>query len=131
MTVTRVTTSAAPVPRGSYSQAVVAHGFLYTCGMAPIDPATGDVVGDDAAAQTDQVMRNLKGLLASQGLEFSDVVKATVHLQDIERDFQAYDDSYRRYFTDGLPVRTTVGSTLLNILVEIDLVAALPENAHG
>lgn len=94
-----------------------------------MDPATGEIVGGDVAEQTRQVMRNLQQLLESEGLGFSDVVKATVHLQDVEGDFQAFNKAYQSFFTDGLPVRTTVGSTLLRILVEIDVVAAYPERS--
>ena len=129
MTITRVSSPLAPAPGGAYSQAIAANGFLYTSGMGPVDPTTGDVVGDDVGGQTNQVMQNLQQLLEAEGLGFSDVVKATVHLQDVERDFTGFNEAYKSFFTDGLPVRTTVGSTLLNILVEIDFIAAYPKAA--
>jgi 2-iminobutanoate/2-iminopropanoate deaminase len=116
----------APAPGGAYSQAVAANGFLFTSGMAPVDPATGKVVGGDVGDQTNQVMQNLRQLLMVEGLDFSDVVKATVHLQDVQGDFAAFNEVYESFFAEGLPVRTTVGSTLLHILVEIDFVAAYP-----
>jgi 2-iminobutanoate/2-iminopropanoate deaminase len=119
----------APAPKGAYSQAIAANGFLFTSGMGPVDPATGEVVGGDVGGQTNQVMQNLRHLLEVEGLDFSDVVKATVHLKDVERDFAGFNQAYESFFTDGLPVRTTVGSTLLNILVEIDFVAAYPARA--
>jgi len=119
----------APAPKGAYSQAIAANGFLFTSGMGPVDPATGEVVGGDVGGQTNQVMQNLRHLLEVEGLHFSDVVKATVHLKDVERDFAGFNQAYESFFTDGLPVRTTVGSTLLNILVEIDFVAAYPARA--
>jgi 2-iminobutanoate/2-iminopropanoate deaminase len=90
-----IRTGNAPAPGGTYSQGLVVGDFLYTAGMGPIDPGTGDVV------------------------------KATVHLQELHRDFAAYDAVYRSYFRPPFPVRTTVGSDLMNILVEIDLVAYL------
>jgi 2-iminobutanoate/2-iminopropanoate deaminase len=127
--ITRVSNPLAPAPGGAYSQAIAVNGFLYTSGMGPVDPTTGDVVGDDIGRQTDQVMQNLQQLLEAESLDFSDVVKATVHLQDVKRDFTGFNQAYKSFFTDGLPVRTTVGSTLLNILVEIDFVAAYPEGA--
>ncbi len=129
MTITRVSSPLAPAPGGAYSQAIAANGFLYTSGMGPVDPTTGDVVGDAVCGQTNQVMQNLQQLLEAEGLGFSDVVKATVHRQNVERDFTGFNEAYKSFFTDGLPVRTTVGSTLLNILVEIDFVAAYPEGA--
>ncbi|WP_019631743.1 RidA family protein [Actinomadura atramentaria] len=113
----------APAPGGTYSQGLVVGDFVYTAGMGPIDPATGAVVGDDVATQTRQVLANLKAVLAEHGLDFSDVVKSTVHLQELHRDFAAYDEVYREHFTAPYPVRTTVGSDLMNILVEIDFVA--------
>jgi 2-iminobutanoate/2-iminopropanoate deaminase len=122
---TEIRTDAAPAPGGSYSQGLVAGDFLYTAGMGPVDPRTGEVVGDDVAAQTRQVLDNLRAVLAAHDLTFDDVVKATVHLQEVHRDFAAYDEVYRSYFTPPYPVRTTVGSDLLDILVEIDLVAYL------
>jgi 2-iminobutanoate/2-iminopropanoate deaminase len=129
VTITRVSSPLAPAPGGAYSQAISANGFLYTSGVGPVDPTTGNVVGEGVGGQTNQVMQNLQQLLEAESLDFSDVVKATVHLQDIERDFTSFNEAYKSFFTDGLPVRTTVGSTLLNILVEIDFIAAYPKAA--
>jgi 2-iminobutanoate/2-iminopropanoate deaminase len=117
----RTTEGAAPV--GAYSQGLVVGDFVYTSGMGPLHPETGEVVGDDVTAQTHQVMRNLGAILAAHGLGFDDVVKSTVHLQHLKRDFAAYNEAYKSYFTQPFPVRTTVGSELMNILVEIDFVA--------
>ena len=115
----------APAPGGSYSHGVVANGFLYTCGMGPADPATGKTVDGGVAEQTRQTLKNLQAILAERGAVLADVVKVTAHLQDVNRDFAAYDEVYREFFTAPFPVRTTVGSDLINILVEIDLVVAL------
>lgn len=118
--------TAAPAPLGTYSQGLVAGDFVYTSGMGPIHPETGEVVGEDVAAQTRQVLANLTAILAEHGLGLDDVVKSTVHLQDLHRDFAAYDEVYRAHFKEPYPVRTTVGSDLMNILVEIDFVAYKP-----
>ena len=115
----------APAPGGSYSHGVVANGFLYTCGMGPADPATGKTVDGGVAEQTRQTLKNLQAILAERGAVLADVVKVTAHLQDVNRDFAAYDVVYREFFAAPFPVRTTVGSDLINILVEIDLVVAL------
>ncbi|GGP05483.1 RidA family protein [Nonomuraea glycinis] len=112
----------AAAPIGPYSQGLVVGDFLYTSGMGPLDTA-GELVGTDVATQTHQVMRNLGAVLAAHGLGFDDVIKATVHLQHVKRDFAAYNEAYKTYFTQPYPVRTTVGSELLDILVEIDFVA--------
>ncbi|MEU6431332.1 Rid family detoxifying hydrolase [Microbispora sp. NPDC046973] len=116
------TTAGAP-PIGAYSQGLVVGDFLYTSGMGPLDPGTGEVVGDDVAAQTHRTMRNLGAVLEAHGLTFDDVVKATVHLQNLKEDFAAFNEVYQSYFTRPYPVRTTVGSDLMDILVEIDFVA--------
>ena len=117
------TTEGAP-PIGAYSQGLVVGDFVYTSGAGPLNPETGEIVGgDDVAAQTHQVMRNLGAILAAHGLGFDDVIKATVHLQHLKRDFAAYNEVYKSYFSQPYPVRTTVGSDLMDILVEIDFVA--------
>lgn len=121
----QIDTDLAPRPAGAYSQGIVANGFLYTAGLGPQDPATGELAGDTIEAQTAQVMRNLGAVLAAGGLDFSDVVKVTVHLQELDRDFRGFDAAYREFVPEPRPVRTTVGSTLAGILVEIDVVAAL------
>jgi len=120
-----VSATAAPAPRGGYSQGIVANGFLSTAGLAAVDPGSDTIVGTDIATQTEQTLRNLLAVLTVEGLDFSDVVKATVHLQDLGRDFAGFDAVYRRMVAEPRPVRTTVGSQLAGILVEIDVVAAL------
>lgn len=118
-----IRTAAGAAPVGAYSQGLVVGDFLYTSGMGPLDPATGEVVGEDVAAQTHRTMRNLGAVLEARGLTFDDVVKATVHLQNLKEDFAAFNEVYQSYFTRPYPVRTTVGSDLMDILVEIDFVA--------
>lgn len=130
MNKTQINTPNAPAPGGAYSQGIVANGFLFTAGVGPQDPQTGQVAGDDIRTQTRQVMTNLQGILAGQGLTFDDVVKTTVHLQDLGRDFAGFNETYATFITRPAPVRTTVGSNLAHILVEIDLVAVAtgPDN---
>ncbi|MGW5042944.1 RidA family protein [Streptomyces parvulus] len=120
-----VRTTGAPRPAGAYSQGVVAGGLLFTAGFGPQDPATG-VVPEGVGPQTAQVLRNVRAVLAEEGLTPRDVVKVTAHLQHLKRDFAAYDAAYREFFDEPCPVRTTVGSDLMDILVEIDVVAVLP-----
>ena len=129
MSKTAVTLSNAPKPAGPYSHGVVANGFLYTAGFGPQDPVTGQVVEGGVAEQTRQVLRNIGAVLAEYGLAFDDVVKVTAHLEDLA-DFAEYNMAYAEFFTEPYPVRTTVGSRLANILVEIDVVAAIPSAAE-
>ena len=120
-----MTVSNAPKPAGPYSHAVAANGFLFTAGFGPQDPVTGEVpegVGD----QTRQVLRTIGAVLEESRLTFADVVKVTAHLQHLRRDFAAFNEAYLEFVPAPYPVRTTVGSDLYDILVEIDVVAVLP-----
>lgn len=123
MSSTSVRTDLAPAPVGAYAQARVAGPFVFTAGMGPLDPATGKVVDGDVAAQTSLVLDHLEAILNAAGLGLHNVIKVTVHLQHLERDFAEFDRAYRARFSDPFPVRTTVGSQLNGILVEIDVVA--------
>jgi 2-iminobutanoate/2-iminopropanoate deaminase len=114
-----------PRPAGPYSHVAEAHGFVYTAGLGPQDPRNGQVP-DGIEAQSEQVISNLEAALAAAGLTLDDVLKTTVHLQHLDRDFAGFNDVYRRRFPEPYAVRTTVGSTLAGILVEIDAVAARP-----
>ena len=124
-TIKHVTAKGAPATGGSYSHGVIANGFLYTCGMGPVDPATGKIVEGGVGPQTRQTLINLKAILDEVGADFSQVVKTTAHLQNCVADFAEYDKVYREFLTAPFPVRTTVGSDLINIFVEIDFVVAL------
>ena len=78
-----------------------------------------------AGDQTRQVLRNIQAVLAERGLTLDDCVKTTVHLADLA-EFAEFNEAYREFFSEPYPVRTTVGSQLAQILVEIDVVAAVP-----
>lgn len=123
MNIAVIHADAAPAPIGAYSQGVVAGPFVFTSGMGPIEPGSGQVLSDDVVSQTHLVLDHIATILAERGLGLSDVVKMTVHLQNPDRDFAAFDSAYRSRMTNPYPVRTTVGSTLNGILVEIDAIA--------
>jgi 2-iminobutanoate/2-iminopropanoate deaminase len=102
----------APKAIGPYSQAVVTHHaddiqMLHAAGQIPIDPATGDLVVGDIAAQAERVMQNIAAVLAHAGMEFSDIVKTTVFLVDLA-DFAAMNEVYGRRFTGDFPARSTI-----------------------
>ena len=126
MNIQQIETSAAPAPAGAYSQGVRAGDFVYVAGQGGIDPNTG-AVPDGIEAQTAQAIDNIRAVLEAAGATLGDVVKVTAHLADVA-DFAAYDAVYRGMFAEPRPVRTTVGSTLIGIAVEIDAVAYVP---HG
>lgn len=127
----QVVTSLAPSPAGPYSQAIVANGFLFTAGQTPHDPISDERVGITIEEQTIQTMKNLGEVLSAHGLDFSHVVKATVHLHHPGRDFDGFNAIYEKYVEAPYPARTTVGSFLGDFLVEIDVVAAIPAPAAG
>lgn len=115
-----------PNPAGPYSHVVEMNGVVHTAGFGPQDPATGEVAGG-ITAQTEQAITNVEVALSLVGLTLADVVKTTVHLAHLPEDFPAYNEVYARRFPAPYPARTTVGSTLANILVEIDAVAIRPQ----
>ena len=121
---TEIRTDTAPTPKGTYSQALRVGDLVFTSGFGPHDPATGEIVGADVAEQTRQTLRNVDAALRAGGSSLAAAVKLTVHLADLG-DFPAFDAVYRETLTAPYPVRTTVGSTLAGILVEIDAVAVV------
>jgi 2-iminobutanoate/2-iminopropanoate deaminase len=119
-----VTTKDAPQAIGPYSQAIKAGGFVFSSGQIAIDPATGNVIAGDVAAQTDRVMKNLAAVLAAAGSSLNRVVKTTVFLKSMG-DFATMNEVYGRHFGNHRPARSTVEVARLpkDVLVEIDVVA--------
>jgi 2-iminobutanoate/2-iminopropanoate deaminase len=120
----RVQTDAAPAPIGPYSQAVLSRKTLYCSGQIPLDPATGNLVDGDVSAQTEQVIKNLGAVLREAGFDFTDVVKTTIFLIDMN-DFTAVNAVYGRTFDAVKPARSTVAVAGLprGARVEIDCIA--------
>lgn len=121
-----ISTDKAPAAIGPYSQGVKAGGFLFLSGQIALDPKTMAVVEGDAVAQTEQVMKNMKEALASQGLDFSDVVKTTVFIKDMN-EFGRINEVYGRFFAKDAPARSCVEVARLpkDVLVEIEAIALL------
>src|ERR1035437_531316 len=92
-----VDTPYAPKAIGPYSQAIIYAGTMYTSGQIPLDPATGEIVGSTIEDQTEQVMKNLNAILKDQSAEFTDVIKTTCFLSDMN-DFAAFNQIYSKYF---------------------------------
>jgi 2-iminobutanoate/2-iminopropanoate deaminase len=122
----------APRAIGPYSQAVVTRHVpgvehLHAAGQIPIDPATGELVGADAAAQTERVLDNVAAVLAHAGMGFEHVVKTTVFLVDLA-DFAAMNQAYERRFTGEFPARSTIQVAALprGARVEIEVHAVKP-----
>jgi 2-iminobutanoate/2-iminopropanoate deaminase len=121
---TAITTDKAARPAGPYSQGIRAGDFLFVAGQGPIDPQTGELVGATIEEQTARTLENIKAILEAGGATMADVVKSTVHLSDMAN-FQGFNSVYIQYFPDPKPVRTTVGSMIGRIMVEIDVIAYL------
>jgi len=119
-----VSTDAAPKAIGPYSQAVIANGFAFLSGQIPLNPATNTIIDGDIAAQTGQVLENLKAVLAACGSSLDQVVKTTVFLKDMS-EFAKMNEVYARYFTHNPPARATVEAARLprDVRVEIECIA--------
>ena len=122
-----VETKNAPAAIGPYSQGIIVNGIAFFSGQIPLSPETGEVVGTTIEEQTEQVMKNIKALLESQGAEFTDVVKTTCFLTDMA-DFAAFNEVYAKYFT-GKPARSCVAVKDLpkGVLCEVETIAAVKE----
>ena len=118
-----ISTEKGPKAIGPYSQAIRANGFIFTAGQVAFDPATGQIVEGDVAAQTVRVLENLKAIVEAAGSSLDKAVKATVYLKDMG-DFSAMNEVYARYFAKNSPARSTVEAARLprDVRVEIDLI---------
>ena len=121
-----IATEKAPRAIGSYSQAVAHNGWLYLSGQIPLDPATGQLIEGDVAAQTERVLENLKAVLEAAGSSLDRVLKTTVYLKDLG-EFARMNEVYGRYFPENPPARATVEVARLprEARVEIEAVAAI------
>ncbi len=117
-------TDKAPRAIGPYSQGVRVGGFSFFSGQIPLDPESGQMTGTDIVGQTEQVMKNIEGVLTAAGLGFEDVVKTTIFLVNLA-DFAAVNEIYGRRFPNDPPARSTVEVKGLprGALVEIEVVA--------
>jgi reactive intermediate/imine deaminase len=120
-------TPEAPAPGGAYSQGRCANGLVFTSGFGGFDPHSRVLVSGNVGEQTRQALRNIEAVLGARKVTLRDVVKVNAYLQEPLRDFAEFNAVYREFFSEPLPVRTTVGCNLLNMLVEIDVVAVAAE----
>jgi|SRR5690606_10977896 len=117
-------TTQAPAPIGPYNQAIRAGNTLYISGQIALSPQTGELVGGSVAEEARQVLDNLGAVLSETGYTFTDVVKTTIFLRDMN-DFAAVNEVYGTYFTEQAPARETVAVVGLpkNVNVEISAIA--------
>lgn len=119
-----IQTIMAPAPIGPYSQAVEVNGTLYVSGQIAIDPATGNLVLLNIIHETTRVMENISAILKEAEYDFSNIVKTSIFLIDMNN-FSNVNDVYANYFKDNFPARETVQVSVLpkNVNVEISVIA--------
>jgi len=115
-----ITTGNAPAPIGPYNQAVFAGDTLYISGQVCIDPQTGALNNGSLEDETNQCMRNLKAILEEAGLDFSNVIKSTIFITDMNR-FAEINNVYGQYFTTDFPARETVQVAALPKFVNVEI----------
>lgn len=121
---TPIATPNAPQAVGPYSQAMGAGNFVFFSGQIPLDPRTGEIVGNDVASQVEQVLNNVEALLGDAGLTTDNVVKSTIFLVDMN-DFATVNEAYAKRFNAPFPARSTIQVAALpkGALVEIEVIA--------
>lgn len=126
MTKKIIKTDKAPAPIGPYNQAVMVDNMLYVSGQIAINPETGELVMDNIIEETQQVMRNLEAILTEAGMNFSNVIKTTIFLKDMNQ-FSKVNEVYGAFFKSDFPARETVQVAALPkfVNVEISVVAAI------
>lgn len=120
-----IATDKAPSAIGPYSQAVEVNGIVYTSGVIPIVPATGEIVEGGIEEQAEQALGNLKALIEASGAKIEDTVKTVVFIKDMN-DFAKVNEIYARYFTADCPARSCVEVARLpkDVLIEIEAIVA-------
>lgn len=120
-----ISTKNAPGAIGPYSQAIEVNGMLFISGQIPINPETGNIVEGGIVEQTEQVMKNLEGILTEAGYTFDNVVKSTCLLSDMAN-FAAMNEIYGKRFSQNPPARAAFAVRTLpkEVLVEIEMIAA-------
>ena len=119
-----IETNNAPAPIGPYSQAVMANGVLYTSGQIAINPQTGELVNSSIEDETKMVMENIKAVLQEAGMNFSNIVKCSIFISDMDN-FSRINAVYGEYFAENPPARETVEVARLpkDVNVEISVIA--------
>lgn len=118
-----ISSNNAPSAIGPYSQAIWVNGTLYISGQIPINPNTGEVIVG-IEEETHQVMKNIQAILNEVGMDFSNVVKSSIFLKNME-DFSIVNDIYSSYLEAPYPARETIQVVALpkNVNIEISMIA--------
>lgn len=123
-----VSTPDAPESIGPFSQAIIDGGRIYVSGQGPIDPNTGDIVGNDIETQTERTLKNIASILGAADASLNDVVKSTVFVRDMD-DYDQVNDVYEDYMSPPFPARSAieVSDLPVDIKVEIELIATVDQ----
>lgn len=118
-----ISTEQAPAAIGPYSQAIEVNGFIFTSGVIPIVPSTGEIVKGGIEEQAEQAIGNLAALIQASGAKVENTVKTTVYIKDMN-DFGAINGIYEKYFTTDFPARSCVEVARLpkDVLIEIEAI---------
>ncbi len=113
-----------PKALGPYNHGVQVGNLLYTAGQIPVDPSTGNLVGDDIESQAKRVLDNIGIILEYESLCYKNIVKTTIFLTDLA-DFQTVNSVYGQYFTENFPARSTiqVAALPMGAKIEIEVIA--------
>lgn len=122
-----IQTDDAPASIGPYSQGIVDGDRIYVSGQGPVDPSTGEIVGETIEEQTERTLENVAAVIEAAGASLDDVVKATVFVQDMD-DYDAVNDVYGEYMSAPYPARSAVevADLPIEIGVEIEVIARAP-----
>ncbi len=123
-----LSTADAPASIGPFSQGIIDGETIYVSGQGPVDPDTGDIVGDTPAEQTRRTLANIEAILEAAGSSLDDIVKATVFVKDM-RYYDAVNNVYGEELSEPYPARSAVEVVKLpvDIDVEIEVIASLAE----
>ena len=126
ITMQEIQTDDAPGSIGPYSQGIRDGDTIYVSGQGPVDPETGDIVGDDAGEQTARTMENIGAVLEAAGSSLDNVVKATVFVRDMDN-YAAVNEVYAEYLSEPFPARSAVevSNLPIDIMVEIEVIATV------
>ena len=123
-----IKTNRAPAPIGPYNQAIKAGGMLYVSGQITLDPKSGELVNNTIEVETDLVMRNLGEILKEAGSDYSEIVKCSIFIKDMDQ-FSAINAVYGKFFEENYPARETVevGRLPKDVNVEISCIALVKD----
>ena len=120
----KISTDAAPPSIGPFSQALRDGDRIYVSGQGPVDPESGEIVGEDIGEQTARTLKNIDAVLAAADCSLDDVVKATVFVQDMD-DYDTINEVYAEYMSSPYPARSAVQieDLPIDIGIEIEVIA--------